>query len=130
MFKTIKIRNFKSLGDVTVNLDPVTVLIGPTGTGKSNFVEALRFLREYLLLRNEAAIIQRSYGGWQQLVCATADRPITLDFSLQFDAPGLGVTFHYDLGFREQQFAANAQLQRPPSLAFYEEKLCPSGKAA
>ena len=49
MLKRVHVRNFKSLGDVTVDLEPVTVLIGRSGTGKTNFVEALRFLRDSLL---------------------------------------------------------------------------------
>lgn len=52
MIKSIHIQNFKSLRDVTVNLGPLTVLIGRSGTGKSNFVQAIRFLRDYLTHRN------------------------------------------------------------------------------
>ena len=118
MIQSIRIRNFKSLGDVTISLDPVTVLIGPTGTGKSNCVQALRFLRDYLLFRNEAVVIQQINGGWQQLVCATADRPYTLYFGLRFRAPGFGEGFEYQLCFREQQSAGVM-----PNPVFYEEKL-------
>lgn len=47
MIKRVVIKNFKSL-DVDVELGPVTVLVGRSGTGKTNFVEGLRFLRDYL----------------------------------------------------------------------------------
>jgi predicted ATPase len=40
------------LVDVSVNLDPLTVLIGRSGTGKSNFVHAIRFLQDCLLARS------------------------------------------------------------------------------
>jgi hypothetical protein len=52
MIKQIRIENFRSLVNVTVDLDPLTVLIGRSGTGKSNFVEAIRFLRDSLNVRN------------------------------------------------------------------------------
>ena len=74
MLKRIHIRNFKSLGDVVVDLGQVTVLIGRSGTGKTNFVEALRFLRDALLDRNIVATQQR-YGGWEKLYCATGSKP-------------------------------------------------------
>ncbi len=47
MLKRVVIKSFKSL-DVDVEFDPVTVLVGKSGTGKTNFVDALRFLRNYL----------------------------------------------------------------------------------
>ncbi len=48
MIHEIRIQNFKSIQDVTVELSPVTVLVGLSGSGKSNFVEAIRFLRDSL----------------------------------------------------------------------------------
>ena len=45
MIKRIRVQNFRSLADVTVDLDPLTILIERSGTGKSNFIDAIRFLR-------------------------------------------------------------------------------------
>ena len=53
MIQHIRIRNFRSLHDVSVDLDPLTVLIGRSGTGKSNFVRAIRLLRNILAESNE-----------------------------------------------------------------------------
>ena len=44
MITTIKIENFKSLRDVTLNLQRVNLLIGPNNSGKSNFLKGLVFL--------------------------------------------------------------------------------------
>lgn len=44
----VTIRNYRSLEDVTVDLDDLTVLVGPNGSGKSNFLYALRFLGDAL----------------------------------------------------------------------------------
>ena len=48
MIHRIRIENFKCIADVTVELSPVTVLVGQSGTGKSNFLHAIRFLRDAL----------------------------------------------------------------------------------
>ena len=48
MIHEIRIQNFKSIQDVTVKFTPVTILVGRSGTGKSNFVDAVRFLRDSL----------------------------------------------------------------------------------
>ncbi len=50
MLRRVVVKNFKSL-DVDVEFDPVTVLVGRSGTGKTNLVEALRFLRDFLTSR-------------------------------------------------------------------------------
>ena len=43
--KNILIKNFKSLRDIDLDLEPINVLVGPNGSGKTNFAEALRFLQ-------------------------------------------------------------------------------------
>jgi hypothetical protein len=52
MIKRIAIQNYRSLETVVVDLDPLTVLIGRSGTGKSNFVGAIRLLRTLLTARD------------------------------------------------------------------------------
>jgi len=42
--KEVKIRGFKSMKDVTVQLGDINVLIRPNRSGKSNFITALSFL--------------------------------------------------------------------------------------
>jgi predicted ATPase len=114
MIKNVRITNFKSLEDVSVTLDPVTVLIGQSGSGKSNFVQALRWLRDYLAARNEG-MIQQWHGGWDQVMSATAARPMTVSFAVTFTAPGFTDDFHYELVFKQQQ--------GQPVPQFAEEKL-------
>lgn len=56
----VSIRHFKSLADVQVQLHPrVTVLVGPNAAGKSNFVDALRFMRDTARGSVESAVAQR-----------------------------------------------------------------------
>ena len=44
MLTKLSVRNFKSLGDVTVDLPRLAVLYGPNAAGKSNFLEAIQAL--------------------------------------------------------------------------------------
>lgn len=41
--KKIRIKNFKNLEDVEIDLKPLTFLFGPNGSGKSSFMKALLF---------------------------------------------------------------------------------------
>lgn len=44
MLKRIKIQGYKSLRDLELNLEPLSVLVGPNASGKSNFLDALQLL--------------------------------------------------------------------------------------
>lgn len=59
--KEITISNYRSVGrDVTIKLDPLTVLVGPNGAGKSNVVDALRFLADCMEMGLGGAIDERN----------------------------------------------------------------------
>src|SRR5262245_45666372 len=44
MITKLRVQNFKCLRDVTVELGPLTVLIGPNDSGKSSVLDALHLL--------------------------------------------------------------------------------------
>lgn len=51
--------NFRSLLDVTLGTDPVTILIGPNGCGKSNLLHALRLFYEQAYPISESCFFAR-----------------------------------------------------------------------
>ena len=91
MIERIRIRGYRSLHDVDVKLEPLTVLIGRSGTGKSNFVRALRLLRDCLL--GKATVAGNEPFGDLQL---TLGYEVTLNikslsrliYELEFDGDG------------------------------------------
>jgi predicted ATPase len=89
MIKRIRIQNFRSLVDVTVNFDPLTVLIGRSGTGKSNFVNAIRFLRDCL---NARAI---NFGSEGTLHVDHPNDPLAYDLDFSIDSSG--TDYHYTI---------------------------------
>src|SRR2546429_6932110 len=95
MIKRIKIRDFKSIRELDLDLDPVTVLIGRSGTGKSNIVQAIRFLRNLLLNYNEAI----SYEfGWERIVPVGGQKPAT-SIEVFFSVPGEDLEYNYAIRF-------------------------------
>ncbi|GAB3798667.1 hypothetical protein GCM10028819_20280 [Spirosoma humi] len=46
MLKRVSIQNFKSLKDVTLDLQKVNLLIGPNNSGKTNFLKALEIVTD------------------------------------------------------------------------------------
>ena len=41
MIKRLKVKGYKSLNDVEINLKPMSVIFGPNAAGKSNIFDAL-----------------------------------------------------------------------------------------
>src|SRR5262245_57739227 len=95
MIKRVRIQNFRSLVDVTVDLDPLTVLIGRSGTGKSNFVQAIRFLRDCLNTRNGSAVVNAVGGLHRVLHVDHLGEP--LEYNLRFSIARIGESFEYSL---------------------------------
>ena len=61
MIEELSIHNFRSIVEDRITLEPVTVLIGANGSGKSNFVKALEFLSD--IPRNGLTLAISRQGG-------------------------------------------------------------------
>lgn len=97
MIHRVRIRNFMSLRDVTVDLSPVAVLIGKSGTGKTNFAQAIRFLRNYLNLGGRVVIPPPQWAAYKS---ATNPKGRT-EFEVEFDVPGFPERFAFLLEMDE-----------------------------
>ena len=64
----IRIANFKSFADQTVELNDFNLLVGANASGKSNFVQAFKFLSD-IGLRMGWKTPSRFRAGWS--ICAT-----------------------------------------------------------
>ncbi|RKH78168.1 hypothetical protein D7Y21_36135 [Corallococcus sp. AB045] len=63
MIESITLQNFKSFGEEqTIPLEPITVLVGPNNSGKSNFMSVARFLKNGFLAGAHAAVSQEGDG--------------------------------------------------------------------
>lgn len=94
MFERIKIKNFRSL-DVDLQLEPLTVLVGRSGTGKTNVVDALRFLRSAL---------SATESGWNpddNILSAAAQGSVSLAFEVTFRLPSRTDEFRYSIEWRD-----------------------------
>jgi hypothetical protein len=121
MIHRFRVQNFKSIIDVDVDLSPVTVLVGTGGTGKSSFVQALRFLRDVLISNH---LLQQS---WPQLRPAmSSDAPTT--FCVDFSISGIEEKFRYELSINKNgpaQLPDNERLILGDRCLFHQVKAGP-----
>ena len=58
----LKVENYRSLADVSVELRSLNVLFGPNGSGKSTFLDTIWFFRDCAIRGVELASSERSHG--------------------------------------------------------------------
>lgn len=97
MLRRLTVRNFKSLENTSVEFGPITVLVGRSGTGKTNFVTALSFLRDYLYFGQG---VLEKLGDWRKLLPATRQK-LPMIFEVVFDVKGIEVSFEYRVSLNE-----------------------------
>ena len=64
MWRRVALKNYRSIESAEVQLAPFTVIVGPNGSGKTNFVDALALASEMAF---DAASAVQSRGGFMAL---------------------------------------------------------------
>ena len=87
----VVLKNYKSIAACDVNLRPLTFLVGANGSGKSNFVDGLRFVTEALRTSLDHAL--RDRGGIKEVRRRSGGHPT--HFAIRLDLNVKGVSGHY-----------------------------------
>jgi predicted ATPase len=83
MLTRLRVKNFRLLRDVTIDLDPgVTVLIGPNSAGKSTILEVLDFLARCASGKLEDAVV--AHGGMESIRTIGVREPVVIQTSWSF----------------------------------------------
>ncbi len=71
--RRVRVRGYKSIEFCDVLLQPLTVLVGRNAAGKSNFLDALAFLRDVMAVGAGEAV--KSRGGWNVVASRSTNSP-------------------------------------------------------
>ena len=88
----VVLRNYKSIGNCDVRLQPLTYLVGANGSGKSNFLDALHLVRDALAGSLDNALSER--GGLAEVRRRSSGHPTHFGIRLEFALPD-GTPGHY-----------------------------------
>lgn len=89
----VTLKNFKSIASCNVELQPLMFLVGLNGAGKSNFLDALRFVSDALSTSLDHALRQRN--GIGEVRRRSGGHPTHFSIRLEFRLPS-GVTGYYE----------------------------------
>lgn len=90
-------KNYRSLAEVDVALEPLTVLVGHNGSGKSNLVDVLRFVHDAMRLGLDAAIVKR-HGMSALRRWSDKGRPFDVEINLSISTDEVKGAYGFTLG--------------------------------
>jgi predicted ATPase len=90
--RRVAIKDFRSIALCDVALTPLVFLVGPNGGGKSNFLDALRFVSDSLTVTMEQAL--RDRGGIQEVRRRSEGHPNHMLIALEGEFGG-NTNFRY-----------------------------------
>lgn len=99
-FRKLRLTNWKNFKEVEVDLQDRMFLVGPNASGKSNLLDAFRFLRDLASLGGGFGEAVRRRGGVSTIRCLAARHPshVTIEVELEADA---GHSWQYQLAFQQ-----------------------------
>ena len=93
------LKNYKSIAACDVQLQPLTFLVGRNGSGKSNFLDALRFVADALNSSLEHAI--RDRGGINDVRRRSRGHPNHFSIRFAFTLPNSAIGYYnFSIGSR------------------------------
>ena len=100
----LRLKNFKSVKAAEIDLDPLTIFVGPNASGKSNILNSLRFLKRALQEQLMAAV--NAEGGIQSVrhKVSGRGRPPKVGMSVRF-----GLEINKELAVVEYGFELKAR---------------------
>lgn len=97
----VVLKNYKSIAACDVRLQPLTFLVGRNGAGKSNFLDALRFVTD--ALNSELGHAIRDRGGIKDVRRRSRGHPNHFSIRLEFVLPeGLAGHYAFRIGTRRR----------------------------
>jgi len=99
----VRLQNWKNFARVDVRLENRAFLVGPNASGKSNLLDAFRFLRDLAMPGGGFQEAIRRRGGVSAIRCLAARRYPDVEVRVEMTESEDGPTWSYDLAFNQDQ---------------------------
>ena len=88
LIEYIHVRNFKSIKEATLNLEPLTVIVGANAAGKSNIINVFRFISNIITVGIDNAIALQGGIPYLTNACLKKGTPIEISFTVNLSSEG------------------------------------------
>ena len=102
-FRRLRLRNWKNFLRVDVALQDRLFLVRANASGKSNFLDAFRFLRDIALSGSgfREAVLHPRRGGVSGIRCLAARRYPDVEMTVDLEEEGEGAAWKYEIAFHQ-----------------------------
>ena len=97
--RRLRLRNWKNFVDVDVAIEDRIFLVGPNASGKSNFLDVFRFLRDLASTGGGFQEAVRRRGGVSAIRCLAARRKPDIEIHVELQEEGEGTRWKYEIAF-------------------------------
>jgi predicted ATPase len=101
MITNLHIKNYRSLKHINIPLNSLTVLCGLNGSGKSNIVDSIRFVKDSLKFGVKEAIAKR--GGIRDIICKTNNEN-EIQIHIEFSNSDLNGLYSFSIEIQEVKY--------------------------
>jgi len=99
----IKLKNWRNFRVVKVPLSDRVFIVGPNASGKSNFLDAMRFLRDISKPGGGLQKAVEDRGGISKIRCLAARQYPDIEFSVSFsEPPNSDLLWKYEIGIKQE----------------------------
>lgn len=110
-FFSLKLRNWKNFAECDVTLSDRVFLVGPNASGKSNFLDAIRFLRDLATPGGGFQVAVRRRAGVSAIRCLAARRYPDIELVATVGTGEDQPTWEYEIAFNQDK-QRRAQIKR------------------
>ena len=102
-FRRLRLQNWKNFLHVDVAVRDRVFLVGANASGKSNFLDVFRFLRDIALSGSgfRTAVLHPRRGGVSGIRCLAARRYPDVEIAVELEEEGSGASWEYDIAFHQ-----------------------------
>jgi predicted ATPase len=115
MISHIRLKNWRNFREADVALGQRVFLVGPNASGKSNFLDAVRFLHD--ICKSEGGGLEKAVkdrGGMSKIKCLAAGHEPNVEIEVDLcEKPGASLSWRYAVGIKRE-----ASGSRRPIVAF------------
>jgi predicted ATPase len=103
-FRHLKLRNWRNFVNVDISIGQRLFLTGPNASGKSNLLDAFRFLRDIAKTGGGLQQAVKERGGLSKIRCLAARRypDVEIEVTMEDESESPPAQWRYGLGLRQE----------------------------
>ena len=110
--RKLSLKNWKNFATVEVEIPNRLFLVGPNASGKSNFLDAFRFLRDLASSGGGLQEAVRRRGGVSAIRCLAAQCESVIELGVELEQPSEGKRWVYEVAFHQDKQRPILQKER------------------